>query len=215
MREVFKSAKVVYAWLGEESDRSRDAIKKLVEIANTKRASPQAASAKQTIDPSSQLRRVSGASDPFWNYINKLLSRRWFRRVWIVQELVLAQEALFLCGKEKPVPWDDLYMAAKACVEEAENLTAGLMKEIVQNAEALMNLGALREQWCRPKSEHVRMGLPLLWLFQSFEHTQSSKRRDKLFAFLSLASDSEDPAFLPNYDDKLEVVVRHYASVFV
>ncbi|KAF4430289.1 putative Heterokaryon incompatibility protein, partial [Fusarium austroafricanum] len=203
MPEIFKAAQTVFAWLGEESDRSAEAIRKLADIAKASKRSRNL-----------QSRGVPTHDDLHWNYINKLLSRPWFRRVWIVQELVFAQKAIFLCGKTSSMTWDDLSTAADICVQEAQKATTGLMKETVQNAHALLSLRDLRDKWHGIHEEHGK-GLPLLWLFESFQHTQSTKRRDKLFGFLGLANDSDAIELRPNYDDTLETIVLRYASVFV
>ncbi|OAL31964.1 hypothetical protein AYO22_00834 [Fonsecaea multimorphosa] len=55
----------------------------------------------------------------------------------------------------------------------------------------------------------------LLSLLKDFEHTRSSRRRDKLFAFLGLACDADDSGLDPDYAAPLETVVSKYAAVFV
>jgi hypothetical protein len=42
------------------------------------------------------------------NYFRFYQNRQWLRRAWIVQEIALARETLFLCG-HTALPWKDLY----------------------------------------------------------------------------------------------------------
>ncbi|KAF4633887.1 hypothetical protein G7Y89_g4233 [Cudoniella acicularis] len=200
MSEIFKSAKCVYAWLGEGADKSSLAIDCLLEI----RARSQRSSQSSAVT-------IPSAENPVWNVINKFFSREWFQRVWVVQELVLASEVIMVCG-QRMVQWDQIYIPAKICSEQARKSTAGLMKPIAQTAAAMLSLGDLRRRY-RQKENHV--GRELLTLFESFQHTQATRQRDKLFAFLGLACDSDDPGFDPDYDSNLEVIVRRYAGVFV
>ncbi|KAF5577971.1 heterokaryon incompatibility protein [Fusarium pseudocircinatum] len=217
MPEIFKAAHSVIAWLGEDSDESVNAINKLVHIAKASRSFSTGNLVSSTEAESYTLKAagVPAHDDLHWHSINKLLSRRWFRRVWIVQELALARKAIFLCGKESLISWEDLHTAAGICVQEAQKETTGLMKDTVQNAQVLLSLRDLKDKWNKIPQGNDKKGLPLLWLFESFQHTQSTKRRDKLFAFLGLANDSDAQELRLNYDDTLEAIVLRYASVFV
>ena len=43
--------------------------------------------------------------DKIWRAVLALYAREWFQRLWVVQEIVLAPSAVFLCGRHK-VEWD-------------------------------------------------------------------------------------------------------------
>lgn len=46
-------------------------------------------------------------NDGIWHTIGGLFRRKWFKRTWIVQEVLLAKEITFLCGRVL-VAWDSL-----------------------------------------------------------------------------------------------------------
>lgn len=201
MSTIYSSAKYVCAWLGEEGERSNSAINCLRKI-------------RKALQPSKQTTKVPlpSAENLVWNAICKFLSRDWFRRVWIVQELVLAPKIILLCGDQK-LEWDDIYTVATFCSFEAEKSNAALMNSISQAAAPVLSLGRLRNAYHNNGSTTAQQGL--LTLFKDFGHTQSTQSRDKLFAFLGLACDADDPGFNPDYIAPLEDVVRRYAGVFV
>ncbi|KAK0729513.1 heterokaryon incompatibility, partial [Lasiosphaeris hirsuta] len=71
MKDIYRSAENVFAYIGEESDRSSEALETLAQI--------RTAALQPTLGHRT-LRRFL-----------KLLSRGWFRRAWVTQELVLAK----------------------------------------------------------------------------------------------------------------------------
>ncbi|KIX07808.1 uncharacterized protein Z518_02462 [Rhinocladiella mackenziei CBS 650.93] len=201
MSTIYKSALRVCAWLGNEADQSNSAIDCLCAIKRASQSSNQAATVP-----------LPSAENPVWDAINKFFERDWFRRVWIVQELVLAPHIILLCGSRK-FQWDDIYIPATLCSVEAEKSNAALMKSVSQTMAPVLSLGRLRSV-CHGKDNNTAQR-GLLTLFKDFEHTRSSRRRDKLFAFLGLACDADDSGFDPDYVAPLEAVVRKYAGVFV
>ncbi|KAI1735424.1 hypothetical protein F4680DRAFT_435200 [Xylaria scruposa] len=191
MPDIYQSAEQVFVWLGEKAENSDRAIERLREISR----SPA---------PGSVL-----VSEEDWDSINGFFGRPWFRRVWIVQELVLARKVTIFCGEQES-QWSDIYEAAKICSKTAKKSTAAIMKPIAQQADTILSLGELKDSY------HEKRGqCKLLALFESFQHTRATLQRDKLFAFLGLACDAHDPDLDPDYDSSLEDIIRRYGRVFV
>lgn len=194
MPDIYKSAQRVYAWLGNEEDRSDLAIDCLLDI------NERSQSSKQPAKP-----LLPSEDSLAWDAIIKFFGRPWFRRVWIVQELVLPRSVIMLCG-DRRFHWDEIYVPANLCSTEANESSVG------QTVAPVLSLGRLRVAY------HNREGVferELLSLCKAFEHTGASRRRDKLYAFLGLACDSDDPGFDAGYAAPLEAVVQKYAGVFV
>ncbi|OAG39035.1 hypothetical protein AYO21_06755 [Fonsecaea monophora] len=202
MSKIYKSALRVCAWLGNEGDQSNSAINWLCKIRKASESSKQAATV-----------RLPSADNPVWDIIKKFFERDWFHRVWIVQELVLAPHIILLCGN-RTFEWDDLYVPATLCSRQAEKSTAALMTSVSKTMAPVLSLGGLRRAY-RSQLANSTAQRELLTLFKDFEHTRSSRRRDKLFAFLGLACDVDDPSFDPDYAAPLETVVCKYAAAFV
>ncbi|EXJ66909.1 uncharacterized protein A1O5_10104 [Cladophialophora psammophila CBS 110553] len=201
MSNIYKSALRVCAWLGNEADQSNAAIDCLCAI-------------KKSTEPSNQAATVwfPSTESPVWEAITKFFGRDWFRRVWIVQELVLAPHIILLCGN-RSFQWDDIYVPATLCATKADKSKLALMKSVSKTMAPVLSLGKLRRAYRRQVADAAQR--ELLTLFEDFEHTECSRRRDKLFAFFGLACDADDSGFDPDYVAPLEAVVRRYAEVFV
>ncbi|MCJ1456892.1 hypothetical protein MMC28_007258 [Mycoblastus sanguinarius] len=49
--------------------------------------------------------------DPAWEYLKVFFRRRWFQRLWVVQEITLAKDVFFMCGAQT-LPWEELWKAS-------------------------------------------------------------------------------------------------------
>jgi hypothetical protein len=194
MPNIYKSAQRVYAWLGNEEDRSDLAIDCLLDINRRSQSSQHPAKPLLPLEDSLA-----------WDAIIKFFGRSWFRRVWIVQELVLPRSIVMLCG-DRRFDWDEIYVPATLYSTESKDSFVG------QTVEPILSLGELRVAYHNKEGVFERN---LLSLFKAFEHTGASRSRDKLYAFLGLACDSDNPGFDVDYAAPLEVVVQKYAGVFV
>jgi hypothetical protein len=90
MREIYRRASRVVVWLGPETKLSARGLEIL------DKASP----AKCALDHS--LRKYSGASDS--ECVSDVLNRPWWRRMWAVQQVLLAEQAILVRGFNS-IPW--------------------------------------------------------------------------------------------------------------
>jgi Heterokaryon incompatibility protein (HET) len=101
MDDIYKAAGCVFAWLGTQDRYTETAIRRIKELAQVPREQyPQ----YRSYEALSQISRIPTED---WEAVVAFLSRAWFKRAWVVQEVVLAQRLLLLCGCNE-VPWDDL-----------------------------------------------------------------------------------------------------------
>ncbi|KAG7284225.1 hypothetical protein NEMBOFW57_010589 [Staphylotrichum longicolle] len=117
MGDVYSCADRVLVWLGEAADDSDLACDLLPELNDRVWAVREKVGAWRALSEEevASLGLVP-ADDPLWKAVLLLYSRPWFQRLWIVQEIVLARECLFLCGKKK-VEWNVLYNFAQATTQ--------------------------------------------------------------------------------------------------
>ncbi|KAL8960959.1 MAG: hypothetical protein Q9193_002420 [Seirophora villosa] len=99
MNVIFANARTVLIWLGPAADDSDVAMEFLAGLTKILTPEPKDPETIQHIR-----RRTDPIIDSSWNAIIKLYERRWFHRLWVVQEAVLARHALVQCGK-KILPW--------------------------------------------------------------------------------------------------------------
>ena len=130
MKEIYAVSRKVFVWMGEEImdeanegkrvHDARVAIKMLGDIyqiaKDTKlktRPDPYQMFAEDQLpyeEPSTLGLPKSDA--PEWKSLKVYLRRPWFSRVWIIQEVAAAKEAIVIVGDDIMIPWAELAVAA-------------------------------------------------------------------------------------------------------
>ena len=139
---------------------------------------------------------TSDASDLYRSAFEDLLQRRWFRRVWIIQEVASARAAVIVCG------WRSI--STKTFVRMLSILDTTPHKTI----QAVLDVmpGHLRKVswWSEGRDLHT--------LIAKFAASEATDPRDKIYALLGILSDAcDNTAFLPNYKKPLPEVLRDVA----
>jgi Heterokaryon incompatibility protein (HET) len=124
MGTIYSLAQKVVVWLGEEENDSSLAIQTLDELATTlqnetnKRGPRYKDTTKLPYDQS------------MWEAIHELLTRSWFSRLWILQEVQLANnDALVQCG-DVQIPWNKMKDAIHALYRNLHVPIAGFRQSI-------------------------------------------------------------------------------------
>jgi hypothetical protein len=92
MEEVYRKASLVWVWLGDNDESSELAFDELHGLG-------------QHLDwdeavPQEYLVEELNRHPQRWRAISELLYRPWFRRMWIIQEILSARFAMMICGKD-------------------------------------------------------------------------------------------------------------------
>ncbi|KAF7591564.1 hypothetical protein BBP40_001444 [Aspergillus hancockii] len=211
MPHIFRSAARVHAWIGDEEDHSQDVLTTLGQILNRPTESSTELS-PQDSQPSFDDQQIPPVEHHFWNDLARLLERKWFRRIWVVQEIALARDITLFCGSHE-TPWDQFYDAVMLCFEYAERSGSDFVLPRQSATAAILHLANFRRH-SRTSGEFVAKHA-LLVLFEVFQLTEATRTRDKLFALLGLANDANLGAFYPDYKGPLEAVILRYARGFV
>jgi hypothetical protein len=152
-------------------------------------------------------RRTPCLNDAIWSSVKNLSDLPWFRRVWIIQEIVAATHVRIVCGKWV-INWQDLHSAVEVIDHEVQ-LSDIDLSNLKSSWEPFLSLAAHRE-W-----EANRYRWSLIMLLENFRYVQSTLCRDRFFALLGLASDGDEEEFEPDYKSPIESVVLKFAQVFV
>jgi hypothetical protein len=152
-------------------------------------------------------RSIPHLDDPIWTSVMALFNLPWFRRVWIIQEIVGATHVKIVCGKWI-IDWNDLHLAMEI-VDREFQLSDDDFPQLKSSWEPFLSLAAQRE-W-----EARRVRFSLILLLEKFRYAESTLSRDRFFALLGLASDGNDEAFEPDYDSPLEAILLKFARVWV
>lgn len=212
LREIFQSAEVVFAWIGDEKENSNRAIEALVQVRTLAVAPDDWPQQLPPVSPT-WVGGIPPPTDDVWLDIGRLFQRDWFQRVWVVQELVLASQVKIFCGSWE-VNGDDIFSALKDCLTGMQFIwpPEPHLRNIPAQIRPAHTLGQTRHAFLHSTSPRK---FEILTLFDMFSHCVATKERDKLFGLLGLASDVADEAFDPDYSSSLESVVRRYACEFI
>ncbi|KAL8898549.1 MAG: hypothetical protein Q9207_006646 [Kuettlingeria erythrocarpa] len=183
MADIYRNAKQVIAWLGPEGENSALAMETLGSLAS-----------KIELDwdtfavvPGSDLADRGIAlpyDDETWASVQSLLSRAWYRRLWIRQEILLARAASLQCGYEA-IDWRS-FRKAMACICRNLLLPSNLEQILVAH---ILNFVASEESWSSLDN--------LLYDTQACE---CSDPRDRIYALLNILHPADSAAGLqPDY----------------
>ena len=181
MKDIYKQATDVYVWLGIESDNSDLAM----EFAGRKASDP--------------LQKRAEGYYPVWKRpegkaLAALCSRQYWRRMWIIQEVINAKDITVWCGS-KSFPWralEAIYLKLKK-IEDKNWLLHH------EYAEAVLSSEACTMVWQRAHWRHPQTPQPSLQvLIEVFHDWKCTDLRDKVFALVGLAD--AHTAITPDYN---------------
>jgi hypothetical protein len=168
----------------------------------------------------------------YYHSIDQILSRVWFRRVWVLQEVVLAsstpegvRKATLHMG-DLCIPWNDFVEVTHAAI----NMAYWLSKEPFEGAKMPQNFQALDSPdsnifwftgiWCgatmmrKPdRDPNVEVGISTYLAYTAA--FQASDLRDRLFAIVHMAEDTrnvftKDVRIRPDYNKSIQTIMADY-----
>ncbi|KAF9874732.1 ankyrin and het domain protein [Colletotrichum karsti] len=155
--DIYVAARRTLAYLGEEADGSAEAMELIekywrVNIPNELNAGARAfledSLGKPVPDaPTGAEAELPLEGDKKWLAVSRFWNRAWFKRVWIVQEFILARDVVMICG-DKSVNWAQLWPATIA-LEEPESPPWPLIDEKGEEVESAADLMANMAQRLR------------------------------------------------------------------
>ena len=188
LRDTFESAENVIIWLGEDTGDAKEAFDIL-----------------RTIDHFSLSDKDIRSFLMLKGHkvLEKLLERSWFRRIWVIQELICAMKATITCGSHA-MEWERfLDVAARI---KSTRYYGPFGDESVHNA--LYSLGGMRrERQLRQQREKTHLETMLY----SYRCCLASDPRDKVFALVGIANEQNAVAYTPDYTKDVLKVYRDLA----
>lgn len=180
MKQIYSMASNVYIWLGCESENSRVAMDFL---------------ANEGAKP---LDRQVDDYRPIWNAqegkaIRDLCERPYWRRMWIIQEIIHANRLTVWCGSQR-LDWpvlDRLYLTMKTLEEKNILARQEFATDILRSPAFVMVWQ--RAHWKHPETPTPRLQT-LIEIFQGWKCTDI---RDKVYALVSMAD--QETAVVPDY----------------
>lgn len=187
MARIYKNAEEVLIWLGPSNEEIGDLLEFITSVD------------QQAIGILTPRRREQWASH-FHNLmrdqychaktpqniaaLQELLSRRWFMRVWVLQEVAMARSARILCG-------------SSSCPARTFSLMPSFFKlPTSEHSQAVLDLmPRIRSNtwWASDRTLHN--------LLVKFQHSRAKDERDLIYALLSMSEDAHDSTrFYPSYE---------------
>jgi len=113
MQDIYSRAQMVVVWLGKEDRYTTPALRAIQHLAQI----PDSQYPRLRSQMHAQsLGQMLGQPDVPDEALVAFFTRSWFKRVWIVQEAVLAPQIVVFCGKHH-LPWDALVRCSKFIIE--------------------------------------------------------------------------------------------------
>lgn len=236
MRKLYSTAKVVVVWLGTPTPSSDLAMQRLAALTQQQLQKKdlrsqtdlvlgpyQSAGTSTLYGPNARGFDFAYRGDPnvlkltldakIGQSILDLFRRRYWHRIWVIQEVLLAKDVLLLCGS-KSIEWSKLTSFFGGL--EYQRLVEGLRFHGSTRSSQIMKTSAYK--FVRERSyfeSHPRLkaqGASISDLLQSFGNFECADKRDKIYGILGLSGDVFDVNYaksLPQlHNEVLQRVVR-------
>lgn len=209
MGDIYTKTRRVIVWLGPEADDSSLAMTTLgytgSQIDSSQAELDASTNMVTFIEGADPRYKGQGQELPFtqqqWTAIAKLLARSWFKRLWIRQEITLANPtAIVVTGKEE-ILWSQLVGAA-ACIRSKESLQALKTPDSMEFRRDLTNLASFRR---------MKVVKGLHGILDYTRQCECTDDRDRVYALLGLISQELGEAIKPDYTQSVKQVYRSMA----
>lgn len=173
MSQIYGNAKFVAVWLGPHAEDSQLAIPLLEEIAKGKVSK----------------KRIRAVSNPDSWALRNLFKREFWNRLWVVQEVFLAQEIWVFCGSSQ-LPWEAYKIASDSFWEQESD------PHLRQGPSNFPDMGSF-----------VGMGTDsLLEVLRACRKKVTENPRDKIFGLLGILPEETRKEIPVNYDQPVKAL---------
>ncbi|CAO1599279.1 hypothetical protein XANCAGTX0491_003013 [Xanthoria calcicola] len=183
MPDIYSLAQGVVVWLGPEKDDSNVAMEVINDIGQ--QVTVDWGAMKYEVNPSSIYSPSLDISPQQWLSIMNLLSRSWFDRLWVVQEVCLARKWVRMVCGFKVIPFVT-FGNAIGYLEANYNGITGREKETLLGIRKLFQT-------------KVQGGNRLDFVLRDTRHCECKDKKDRVYAVLSLLPEREKLGILPDY----------------
>jgi hypothetical protein len=202
MAQIYKNAEEVLIWLGPSNEEIRDLLEFVTSVDQKAIAILTPRTSGQWVSHCHNLMR-----DQYKNAktsqniiaLQQLLSRRWFKRIWVLQEVAMARSARILCG-------------SSSCPARTFSLMPSFFKTpTTLHSQAVLDLmPRIRSNtwWASDRTLHN--------LITKFAEGQATHPADMVYALLSMSQDACDSTiFYPSYEMSSSDVFKNTASFLI
>jgi len=220
MQQIYRSARQVVVYLGEQSDHSELLPEFFDMTIRARRVFETIDKDKEAVDQEDLHRSVDilrEIGDPtsdhiMWRAARAFYYRPWIMRVWIVQEVVAAKELVFLCGGWE-LPDNIVDGSVIASMKWPQLCPFGNILSM-QVSEQVNGLVQLFRIMCA-RSAELTGRRKLLNILSLVNGCKATDRRDYVFALLGMAQEANEPSLQPNYREHWQATYLRYTEYFI
>jgi len=215
MGRIYSASSYTLGWLGREDDSTLaavDTLSKIVSMGN--RLSQSSIIPYRTGDSLAfELEGLPHISINEWDALAALVSRQWFRRIWVIQEVVFAKHIIIYCGQYE-IRWADLLRFSNeitSCYGRAGFVSSEIyipLDDVATSVEYhLTQLNWLQGNALSRDPEQSCKQFSLQGLIMATLPFLATDPRDKIFALFSLSSLHPTAPIVarPDYSESLEI----------
>lgn len=203
MGSIYKTAKNVIVWLGQEDEFTQDALKMvniLSRIPKERHPEVQLADWYQQELTLARFGLFEPITPYLWCGLVGLLNRPWFSRAWVAQEVILAQNAVVVCG-QNVLPWSLLSntIAFLTTTGWHDQISSGQMRTVptlmmnprqyrkLLESNAHVGMAAIYLESTRTGIANLGHKAVFRYLIDAHRYCEATDPRDMTYAFLGLA----------------------------
>jgi hypothetical protein len=215
MGDVYSSARVVVAWLGEPADDSYRAMQFIATIYNEiKKYNLHGLDPAHERSYMDQFPSFKHYNTPNWVAFQNFLKRPYFSRLWVIQEIVLSRRTIFACG-EMTTSGSQLMTVVDILLRKGLSEYLLMIRVGFATVEYPKGLGSLQVirsiAACRGAGEDV----PLQELLLFSRRFDATNPRDLIFGVLGVASELDDGTMPPDYEQLTEEIFLRWTRFLI
>ena len=220
MLQIYQSARRVVVYLGEQADHSELLPEFFDTTIRARRVFDSLDNDEENLDQEDlnksmgTLREIGEptSNNIMWRAARAFYDRPWMLRVWVVQEVIAANELIFLCGGWE-LPGSIVYDSVVASMLWVQLCPFGDMfsGSPGSEGEGLLQLFRLMNA----RSVKLAGRTELLDLFYLTSGCKATDPRDQVFAVLGMAQEASQPSLRPNYCEDWRETYLRYTEYFI
>jgi len=221
MRDIFSKARIVRAWLGPADEHTARGIRFLQAAVKEAVRSNNELSAKLITWINKSI--SSGVSNSGWASLSAILQRPWWTRVWVLQEVAVANQVWVVCGNKGTnlkdfVAIEDVIFAT--IIHRTNGAASISAFDERAERQAMVSVGNAFSTLYEFSNAIVKMEpSPEFYTYlQKFRRFQSTDPRDKIYALLGVTPNRARPeisAFSPDYGIESSELYTKVASYYL
>ena len=217
MNDIYANAVCTLVWLGPTKD-DQETVRAIELCRIIAQQSPYHSVPKEEYKDDASLRStcddVSIPGDLSLKLLNVVFLRPWFKRLWVLQEVMLSSQAECYIG-EFTIPWQHVALVALWGTDfvtrhDAPDQTPDMEAIDMMKVPAMIGL----------IGNVARYGWPLSYLMPVAEDSVTSDARDRIYGLLGMTtwsrSGTQIPSgIMPNYEESVRDVMRDATTVMI